>query len=299
MEDTNIDTGFDEFAAAFDDDYQTGSEGSAEEVETTDENTRGADDGAQDTSDSEEHQEDGGLGTEDPDGAGTDNGAAQPDTFTLKVNKEERTVNREEVIALAQKGADYDRVKGQLAESSTTIQQLQSQIGKYQNAIDILEMISADSGKNVDELVEQMHLNMLTMGGKTEAEAKAEIRAIKAERALNAAKSQESSQKAAQDDSAGRAQREVAEFRKRFPDVDLSQELCNELMADVKSGMTLSDAYQKREMARKDAEIAELNRKLDAEKQNKKNRATTPGSQNDSGGRREKSDFDDFMSAFE
>ena len=47
-----------------------------------------------------------------------------------------------------------------------------------------------------------------------------------------------------------------------------------------------------------DAKIAELQRQLEAEKQNKANRAASPGSQKDSGGKRSKSEFDDFMDAF-
>ena len=50
---------------------------------------------------------------------------------------------------------------------------------------------------------------------------------------------------------------------------------------------------------RKDAEIADLQRKLAAEKQNKKNRSTSPGSQQDSGGRRVKTEYDEFMAAFD
>ena len=57
-------------------------------------------------------------------------------------------------------------------------------------------------------------------------------------------------------------------------------------------------AYRKYEAAQKDAKIAELEKALAAEKKNKENRASSPGSQQDSGGRREKSEFDDFMEAF-
>ena len=39
------------------------------------------------------------------------------DGFTLKWMGEEKSYTREEVIPLAQKGIDYDRVKGQLEES--------------------------------------------------------------------------------------------------------------------------------------------------------------------------------------
>ena len=165
--------------------------------------------------------------------------------------------------------------------------------------MDVLETVSKDSGIPMEALVEQIQVNMLTKQGKTEAEAKAEIRAQKAERERDALKAQAETQQKPVDDAKVRMERELAEFRKHYPKVDLTEELCKELMADVQGGMPLINAYQKREDARKEAQIADLQRQLAAEKQNKRNRASTPGSQNDSGGRRVKSDFDIFAEAFD
>lgn len=296
MDENTIDTGFDEFASAFDDDYQIGDAGGADEEGAGEVNTPASTGGESEPGDHEgEEAESDEGGSEDPD---TGSEPVASDTFTLRVNKEDRIVSREEVITLAQKGADYDRVKDQLAESRTTNQELRSKLDKYQNAVNVLEMISADSNQTVDQLVEQLHINMLMKGGKSEAEAKAEIRAIRAESALNAAKAKDTAQKETAEDGTARAEREVAEFHKRFPGVELTEALCKELTEDVRGGMSIADAYQKREDARKDAEIAELKRQLEAEKQNKKNRASSPGSQNDSGGKRTKNEFNDFMAAF-
>lgn len=297
MDETTMDTGFDEFAAAFGDDYQIGEDGGSEEPAVTEQTP--ADAGGENAPEGADNPEDAESQEDGSDPSGTEPGDTKNDSFVLRVNKEERTVNREEVISLAQKGADYDRVKGQLAESRTANQELQSKLDKYQNAMDVLEMISADTKQSVEQLVEQLHVNMLMKGGKSEAEARAEIRAIKAENALNAAKARETTQKAPTEDGTARAEREVAEFHKRFPGVELTEELCKELTEDVRGGMSISDAYQKREDSRKDAEIAELKRQLEAEKQNKKNRSTSPGSQNDSGGRRSRTAEDDFFAAFE
>lgn len=289
MEETQ-NNGFDDFAAAFDDDYQTIEE-TAEEVEET----------AEVDTENEEVQEEGEVETEDEDAEASEEEVKtepKPETFTLKVNKEERTVSRDEVISLAQKGADYDRVKEQLAERNNTVTALQDRLNKYSGAIETLELISETSGQSISELAEQLHLNVLMKGGKSEAEAKAELRALKAEAKLKAAETKDAEKKSAQEDSKARANREVAEFRQKFPGVELTKELCNELMQDVQGGMSLSEAYMKRELARKDAEMAELKRQQAAAEQNKKNRTTTTGSQKDSGGRRQKSEFDDFMSAF-
>lgn len=303
MEDNNVINSDDFFAAFSDDDgYQTDTDDAAaetEDAETTGEETNEPQDGGEDGSDSGEENEQA-PGEEGADDGSEGDKPAVEENFTIKVNKEERTVGRKEMISLAQKGADYDRVKDQLAQSRQTNQGLREQLGKYKGAIDMLDMLSAASGTGIDDLVEQIHTNWLMQQGKSESEAKAEIRATKAEKRIADMEAAETAkQKPAAEDFKARAEREVAEFHSRFPDVKLTEELCNELVADVQKGMTLADAYQKKENARKDAEITELRQKLAASEQNKRNRAASPGSQNDTGGRRAKSDFDEFMAAFE
>lgn len=296
MDETNNE--FAEFEAAFDDDYQiTEEETGEEEGETTSTDTQEDGDG-EDTGGEEEQTGDGAEAPEDEDGEDTKQ-QADPETFTLKVNKEERTVSRDEMIAFAQKGADYDRVKDQLAESRNNVQALQGRLSKYEDAIGVLEMVASTSGQTIDQITEQMHLNLLMRGGKSEAEAKAEMRAIKAETQLKAAQERDSTRKTEAEDTKARANREVAQFRERFPDVELTEELCQELAPDIQKGIPLAEAFQKRELARVNAELAEMKRKQAADQQNKRNRNSSIGSQRDSGGRREKSDFDDFMSAFE
>lgn len=296
-ENTTIDIaqdGYADFEAAFngDDGYQTedtgenaetDSEESAEtETETVDDET--AQDG-ESTAEGEETGEDTGESTHE-------------DSFTIRVNKEDWVVTRDEMFSLAQKGADYDRVKGQLAESRQTIQQMQTRLQETQSAMDVLEMIATENKISINELVEQFHVNFRMKNGETEAEAKANIRALKAEKQVSAIQAKETAKNTAQPDSKARAEKEVAEFHNRFPGVELTEALCNELMENVRNGMSLADAYQKRELARKDAEIAELKKQMAADKQNKKNHEKAVGSQNDSGGRRTKSEYDDFMTAF-
>ena len=145
---------------------------------------------------------------------------------------------------------------------------------------------------------EQLYMNFRKSGGSSDAEAASALENAKLKREnaqLKAAKAQEATGK---EDSQARAEREIAEFHKEYPGVELTQELCEKLMGDVQGGATLTNAYRKMLAAEKDAQIAELQRQLAAEKQNKKNRASSPGSQKDSGGKRQKSEFDDFMNAF-
>ena len=258
-------TEFEAFAAAFNDteDYQIDG---AEEVAETETEEDAA-------------EEIGGEGQEEPESG--------------EESEEEHTSDSEE------EGADYDRVKNQLAESRQQVQDLQGEQGKYRNAMDVLEAMAAKAEVGLDELVEQLQLNLEMQDGKSESEAKAVIRAQKAEKQLEAMKAETAEkQEPAAEDTPSRATREIAEFQKRFPEVKLTEELCNELAADVQGGMSLIDAYQKRDAAQKDARIAELEKQLQAEKKNKHNRATSPGSQKDSGGKRERSEFDEFAAAF-
>lgn len=294
MEDEIIiaDEGYEDFAAAFGDD--------GNQTEETTETTEEVTEEATDTEPAEESE--GESQEEDTEDGSAEDGAEAPPapqetSFTIRVNKEDRTVSREEMFSLAQKGADYDRVKGQVAERDKTISELTAQIDGSKENLEMLSLISESVGKPIPDLLEQLHISLRMKNGETEAEAKANIRAIKAERQINAAKAAQQKQ-AEKPDPKARAEKEVADFHSRFPGVELSEELCKELTEDVRKGMTIADAYQKREDARKDARIAELERQLAADKQNKKNKAKAVGSQNDSGGRRVKTEFDDFMAAF-
>ena len=295
--------GFEEFAAAFgmEEDNQIPSEDVTEETDSTQTEQDGNDQEATEESDSEEtaegneNQNAEEVGAEGQDGA--DKGTTEQ-KFTIKVNKESREVNLSEMTELAQKGADYDRVKGQLTEARQESDRLRGEIEKNRSLLEILEIISEETKIPMEQLGDQLYMNLRKSGGSSDAEAASALENAKLKREnaqLKAAKAQETS---AKEDSQARAEREIAEFHKEYPGVELTQELCEKLMGDVQGGATLTNAYRKMLAAEKDAQIAELQRQLAAEKQNKKNRVSSPGSQKDSGGKRQKSEFDDFISAF-
>lgn len=301
----NQDNGFNEFAAAFggDDGNQTDTVEetveAADEVETGEEVTEEAEDTAEGTETAEEDDAE----EADKDGAEAEPEAgedAQEQKFTIKVNKETREVNLLEMTELAQKGADYDRVKGQLDTVRQNEQTLQAKIDQQKPFMEFLELAAEQTGTTTETLVENLHVNLLKGKGMTEAEARAEIRAAKAEKQvkdLTAAKAPQDNSAEA-DNGMSRAQQEISDFAKAFPDVRLTDELVKKLMPDVHNGMSLTSAYLKMENARQAAEIAELQRKQAAAEQNKRNRARSPGSQQSSGGKTAKSDFDEFAEAF-
>lgn len=297
MEDESMD--FEEFFSAYDapgedDGNQTDPE--TEETETGE--------SAQEAEESPETGEESSEGStpeqeKKPD-EGNPEAAPEPQKFTIKVNKGTREVELPEMTELAQKGADYDRVKGQLETSRTNEANLQKTVDEQSPIMEVLQLAAKDAGVDVAELVDSIHVGLLKGKGMTEAEARAEIRAAKAEKAVNDLKNKPAQEEKPETDSnQERAKREIAEFQTAFPGVQLNQETLDKLAPDVQNGMTLTSAYLKMENARLTAELAEQKRALEAEKQNQKNRRQAAPGQNDSGGGREKDAFEDFFTAFE
>jgi hypothetical protein len=295
MENTQ-DVGFEEFMSGFDagPDYQ---DEAAEEIVDVDTETET--DGSAPAEDGDAEADTDQLPADAPTVA-QEQPNAEGDTFTLKVNKEERTCTREEVISLAQKGADYDRVKDQLTESRQAAADLQGKLDEQQEAMDVLSEVAKDAGVAIPALLDNLRMGLLKKQGLSDDAAKERLARLKTEKEnaqLKAA--QKPTEKGGEEDSAQRVRRELSDFRSNFPNVELTDALLEKLMPDVAAGKSLTDAYRGYETSQKDDRIAELERQLAAEKQNKENRASSPGSQKDSGGRRTKDDFDDFMRAFE
>lgn len=303
-----MDTGFDEFFDSFDggdgnqtDTVEETAEETAEQTEETEDITteQEAEEGSEgdETAGEEKTQE------ADKDGAEEKAEADKPvseQKFTIKVNKETKEVSYEDAPAWIQKGMDYDRVKGQLETSRQNEQNLQAEIDQQKPFMEFLTLAAEQAGVSKEQLVENLHINLLKSKGMTEAEAKAEIRAAKAEKQVKDLTAQkEAEKKPAEEDAQARMNRDVAEFQKEFPGVELTTDQIKKIGPDIRNGMSMVNAYRKMKDAEKDAEIAELKRQLEAAGQNKKNKAKTPGSMKDSGGQRKKTAEDDFFSAFE
>lgn len=296
MENEGID--FEEFFSAYDAPGED--DGNQTDPETVEEETDGSTQEAEESPETGEKSSEGSTPEQEkkPD-EGTPETAPEPQKFTIKVNKGTREVELPEMTELAQKGADYDRVKGQLETSRTNEANLQKTVDEQSPIMEVLQLAAKDAGVDVAELVDSIHVGLLKGKGMTEAEARAEIRAAKAEKAVNDLKNKPAQENPETDSNQERAKREIAEFQATFPGVQLNQETLDKLAPDVQNGMTLTSAYLKMENARLTAELAEQKRALEAEKQNQKNRRQAAPGQNDSGGGREKDAFEEFFTAFE
>lgn len=304
----NEDFGFEDFESAlFDDDYQTGDDTDTDDSDVTEtdndpeETDSDGEDGDEgdDTSedeDTDDSEEGGADGDDKGDNGNTDAG----ETFTLKVNKEERQVSREEMISLAQKGADYDRVKEQNTKHQQTISDLQSKlegVSSQQAVLDILDTIAQKSGSTLEQLAESLYINFRKSAGASEDVAREELKSAKLEKELNSYKAKQTQQQEQEIDAEARAKRDLEEFGREYPGVELTEELVDKLVPDIQNGMSLTAAYRKYEKAQDSARIADLERQLAAKVQNDKNKKRSPGSQQDSGGRSPKSDYEEFEKA--
>lgn len=296
----NEEMNFDAFMeASSDDGNQTETEEKAEVGEEAEVASGNADGGEPSPASGEEPNPEGEDKGNDKDGT---EGSQKPNTaqtYTIKVNKEERNVSLEEMTALAQKGADYDRVKGQVEERESTISDLQGKLDKQQAILDVLQMIAGKDGGDLSQLTENLYVNFRKSQGGSEDAARAELKNASLEKELAATKAKQAEEQKQESEDQNRAQREVEEFRKEYPDVELTDELVDKLLPDVQGGMPLSAAYRKMERSQQAEKIAELERKLAAEQKNAKNRRSSPGSQQDSGGKSSKGQFDDFLAAFD
>ena len=294
----------DDFSAFFEDGNQADQE-SAEEVETSE---TGSEETGHTEATSEETPEEEGEANSESDGDGNSENAEKPDgdtnadqTFTIKVNKEERTVGIDEMKALAQKGADYDRIKEQNAQKQQTIDTLQAKldgISSQQGALDILGIVAEKSGSTLEQLAESLYVNFRRTAGASEETAREELKSAKLEKELNAFKAQKTQQQEQESGGEARAKQDLADFQREYPDVPITEELVDKLMPDIQNGMSLSAAYRKYEKAQDAERIADLERKLAAEKKNAENKKKSPGSQIDSGSRQKADIFDEFMAAF-
>lgn len=232
---------------------------------------------------------------EDP----ADDNGAQDQTFTVQIGEEEHQYTLEEMTELARKGAGYDNLQARLDEATQARDQLQTQLDGQQGIMDILGQIAEKSGKkDVQELVKQLYINFRKGTGVSEDAAALELENAQLKKQMDAGKPAQQEGKPDGEELVARFRRESAEFRKNHPGVTLDDALLAKLKPNVQKGMSISNAYQEMLNEQKAAELAERERKVAAKEQNAKNRANSPGSQQDSGGRRQKSGVEDFFAQF-
>lgn len=204
--------------------------------------------------------------------------ADQPTTFILKHLDEIKTVDRDEVVKLAQQGMDYERVK-------TERDQLREYRKEADPAITLLKSYAKQSGSSVSEYIDRVRKQELMASGLNEQAAASMIAADKREAALNAREqaqtqaqkkldAEDAKQKEKADAEAAQTEKRIqdmAAFIKKYPGLNPKEDIPAEVWGNVKNGETLISAYTAYRNKKLEAELAAL-------KQNQTNAKKSTGS---------------------
>lgn len=212
---------------------------------------------------------------------------AVQDTYTLKHLDETRTVGRDEVVVLAQKGMDYDRIRGKLDTANAELQTLREHDGWLKELAGTQSIEDFMDGVNARRLAERDHVDpdIALQRVKLDREKKA----LEAERQKAAAPAKEAVQA---NDAEAKKQADIRAFVQRYPDVAAKlrtdkNAIPSDVWDAVKAGETLVSAYGAFEARQKyaalEAENARLKSEANAAKQTQKNAARATGSQASAG----------------
>lgn len=198
--------------------------------------------------------------------------------FQLKYNGEDFDVSRDEVIELAQKGKDYDRVKSEydkIKADAGTMNRLKSQET-------FLKELAEQSEMTVEELIESTRARMLMANDDslTEEEALKQVRS----KANKEAEKKESEQ-AKEPTPEERRQTMFATFLATYPDVK-AEDIPKEVWDDAGRTFDLVGAYMRHQNR-------ELLKEVETLRQNNKNKERSTGSRKSIGASKPKDDFDE------
>lgn len=202
--------------------------------------------------------------------------APEPETFELKHLGEVKQVSRDEMVSLAQKGLNYDHIREERDNAKAEV----TRLGEYESFLKEL----ADRDKiSVDDFVDRLKARMLADKDNISPEIALErVKLDRERRAFNAQRAAADEAKNKEDAENKRVRESLLKFSQEYPDVK-PQEITQEMWQAVRDGGDLSAIYARHENKNLKTQIAELNRKLEAEKQNTKNKERAAGSRQSAG----------------
>ncbi|SHI11444.1 hypothetical protein SAMN02745823_02540 [Sporobacter termitidis DSM 10068] len=207
----------------------------------------------------------------DGDGDMPGDGREADQSFTLKHLGEVRTVGRDEMIALAQKGLDYDRQRQKNDDLTAKNSTLTAEAAAQTETLALLNDLAATQGMTVEQLADAARVELLARSEGIPVAAAAER--IRAQRA--AGLSPAARPKTPEEAAAEKRHTDIREFLAEYRDID-PEAIPREVWQAVADGKPLLTAYQSWEL-----------NKLRAEKRaaakNTENREKTAGSRQSTG----------------
>ena len=206
------------------------------------------------------------------------------DSFTLKHMDEGRTVTREEIVPLAQKGMDYDRIKGQLDAARNDLkdyEQVKADLSKLNERLQYLDELAKEQGMTTDELIESTQVQV--MHHKTGKDIEVCRGIVANERRARELQAQQAAVTSTRDQTAKR-DADIAEFMKAYPELASDpKNVPNEVWEAVNKGESLLNAYRAYEVKALRAELEQQKAAAAEEKRKQENKSRSTGSQKTKG----------------
>jgi len=276
-----VSLGMDDSESDFEDWSDIDTSGLTDDEDTAPENEAGTEEEADQPETEGDADGEGEETPEEPEGETKEEQKEPDQTFELKHLDETRTVNREEVIALAQKGMDYDRIRGKLDE----LRGVEAQASENELYAEFVKELADGAGISVEELIDGTRARVLT------DRATKEGRSLSHEEALQQAK--QTREARAQENQQGKEAREARvkqehfreetmRFRSLFPEVK-AENIPDQVWKEYDQTGNLVDAWNHSENQRLAEENKSLKRELEGLKQEHKNEARSTGSRRSAG----------------
>lgn len=198
-------------------------------------------------------------------------------TWTLRHMDETKNVGEAEMVTLAQKGMDYDRIRAKYDESKP--------------AMEILSIFAKQKGVSVADYVSFLRTEAKKADGLSEAEARRSIELEDREAAVTAREAEQAAERqaaeqanAAANAAAQRRKADIDEFAREYPDVARNPDaIPREVWDAVAAGSSLTVAYAKYTAKQAREEAERTRRAAQAAQQNIKNAARSTGSMQSAG----------------
>lgn len=206
------------------------------------------------------------------------------DSFTLKYMGEEKSVTREEIVPLAEKGMNYDKVKGQLEAARNDLrefEQVKADLSKRNEQLQYLEELAKEQNMSLDELIENTQVQV--MHRKTGKDMEVCRGIVANERRARELQAQQATVTATKDQNAKR-DADIAEFMKAYPELASDpKNVPQEVWDAVNKGESLLNAYRAYEVKALRAELEQQKAAAAEEKRKQENKSRSTGSQKTKG----------------
>lgn len=200
-------------------------------------------------------------------------------TFDLKFLGETKTVNRDEVITLAQKGLNHDRVVQERDTLKADLEMLGG-LSVFREYKEFLDELAGASKCSIDDVIDRVRAtNLAEKENLDPAIALQRVKLDRREKAFEAKQSKENAEKKAKEDAEKAQSQDLLRFIQEYPNVQ-PQDIPKEVWDKVhKEGVSLVSAYSAFENKKLRQEVQEWKSKFETAEQNAKNKERSTGSQ--------------------